>query len=154
MAACANIVGMLVWTVTIVIPITPFSYIQPIMVGGGPGNWFLVGYLLYAAVGVGGFGVFSSFLFAVEIHERRAPSDKIMLAGLILSFIGVLSSCLLLGIAGFSGGYAIVLEHSTTDIAQNILSPYVNPITAASLVSVIGTGTCLYGMAAAKATET
>jgi hypothetical protein len=145
---------MLVWTVAIVIPIAPFSYIQPIMVGGGPGVWFLVGYLLYAAVGVGGFGAFSSFLFAIEIHERRAPSEKIMLIGFVLSFIGVLSGCLLLGIAGLSGGYVIVVEHSTTDIAQNVLSPFVNPITAACLVSVIGAGACLYGMAAAKATET
>jgi hypothetical protein len=124
------------------------------MVGGGPGTWFLVGYLLYAAVGVGDFGVISSFLFAIEIHERRAPNGRIMLVGLILSFIGVLSGCLLLGIAGMSGGYAVVIEHSTTDIAQSILSPYVNPITAASLVSVIGAGTSLYGVAAAKATET
>ena len=77
-----------------------------------------------------------------------------MLVGLTLLVVGVVSSCLLLGIAGASGGYAIVIQHSTTDIAENVLSPYVNPITAASLVAVIGAGASLCGMAAAKATET
>jgi hypothetical protein len=144
----------MVWTIAILLPIAPFSYLQPIVVGGGPGTWFLLGYLLYPTIGVGGFGAISSFLFAIETYELRTPNGKIMSVGLALLVVGVLAGCLLLGIAGVSGGYTIVILHSTSDVAQDILSPYVNPITAASLIAVIGAGTSLYGMAAAKATET
>jgi len=142
------------WTVAILLPFAPFSYLQPIMVGGGPGTWFLVGYLLYPTVGVGGFAAISSFLFAIETYELRRPNGRTMMAGLALLVGGVLSGCLLLGIAGVTGGYVIVIQHSTVDVTERVLSPYVNVITAASLIAVIGAGISLYGMAAAKATET
>jgi len=153
-AAYANAVGSILWTIAIVLPFAPFSYLQPIMVGGGPGTWFLVGYLLYPTVGVGGFASFSSLLFVIETYERRSLNQQIMLTGLILLYVGVLAGCVLLGIAGASGGYAIIVQNSTVNVAQSVLSPYVTPISTASLAAVAGTGLSIYGMAAAKATET
>ncbi len=153
-AAYANALGSILWTIAIVLPFGPFSYLQPIMVGGGPGTWLLVGYLLYPTIGVGGFASIASFLFMIETYERRNLTHGVMLTGLILLFVGVLAGCVLLGIAGAIGGYTLVVQHSTVNFTQNLLSPYVDPITAASLVAVAGTGVLMYGMATAKATKT
>lgn len=153
-AAFVNALGSMLWTITIVLPFAPFSYLQPIMVGGGPGTWFLVGYFLYPIVGVGGFSSISSFLFAVETYERRNLNYGIMLTGLTLLFVGVLAGCVLLGLAGAIGGYTLVIQHSTVSVARELLSPYVDPITAASLGAVAGAGVLMYGMATAKATKT
>jgi hypothetical protein len=144
----------MLWTIAIVIPFAPFSYLQPIMVGGGPGTWFLVGYILYPTVGVGGFASISSFLFVIETYERRNMNRGVMLTGLTLLYGGVLFGCVLLGVAGVSGGYAIIIQHSTVNVAQSVLLPYVTPITIASLAAVAGAAVSIYGMAAAKATET
>ena len=149
-----NAFGSMLWTIAIVLPLAPFSYLQPIMVGGGPGTWFLVGYLLYPIVGVGGFASISSLLFVIETYERRTLNNGIMLTGLILLYVGVLAGCVLLGIAGVSGGYAIIIQNSTVNVAQSVLSPYVVPISTASLAAVAGAGVSIYGMATAKATET
>jgi len=152
-AAYANAVGSILWTIAIVLPFSPFSYLQPIMVGGGPGTWFLVGYLLYPTVGVGGFASISSLLFVIETYERRTLNRAIMLIGFILLYVGVLAGCVLLGLAGVSGGYATIVQGSTVNVAQNVLAPYVTPISTASLAAVGGAGVLIYGMAAAKATE-
>jgi len=153
-AAYANAIGSMLWTIAIVLPFAPFSYLQPIMVGGGPGTWFLVGYLLYPIVGVGGFASISSLLFVIETYEGRCLNYGIMLIGFVMLYGGVLAGCVLLGIAGVSGGYAIIVQNSTVNVAQSVLSPYVAPISIASLAAVAGAGVCIYGMAAAKATET
>ena len=152
-AAYVNAVVWLIWTVAILLPFEPFSDLQPIMVGGGAGTWFLLGYVLFAAVGVGGFVSASSLVFVIETHERRNLSYPITLTGFILMYVGTLIGCILLGIAGASGGYTLVIQHSTVNAAQNILSPYVNPITAASAIAVAGTGFTIYAMATAKATK-
>jgi len=60
---------------------------------------------------------------------------------------------ILLGLAGAIGGYALVIAHSTINATQNLLSPYVNLITAASLAAIAGGVLTMYGMATAKDTE-
>ena len=153
-AVYVNALGTILWTIAIVLPFAPFSYLQPIMVGGGPGTWFLAGYLLYPIIGVGGFASIASFLFMIETYELRNLTHGVMLTGLILLFVGILAGCVLLGIAGAIGGYTLVIQHSTVNLTQSLLSPYVDPITAASLVAVAGAGVLMYGMATAKATKT
>jgi hypothetical protein len=123
------------------------------MVGGGAGTWVLVGYLLFATVAVGGFAGISSLIFVIEAHELRRLNYGAMLPGFILLYGGTLAGCLLLGLAGASGGYAAVIQQSTVNATQNILSPYVNPITAASSFAVAGTAFTIYGMVTAKATK-
>jgi hypothetical protein len=153
-AAYLNAVGSILWTIAILLPFTPFSYLPPIIVGGGPGVWFLLGYVLYVAVGVGGFAGFSALLFEIETYEGRSPEKTVMLFGLILSLIGVAITCVLLGIAGASGGYALTIAHASENATEALLVPYVNPITTASLITVAGAAVSMYGMATAKATAT
>jgi hypothetical protein len=143
----------MVWTIAILLPFAPFSYLQPIIVGGSAGTWLLLSYVLFATIPVFGFGVISSILFAIETHEGRKLDNRVMLIGLILLYVGTVGGFLLLGIAGVIGGYALVLEHSTVNATNELLSPYMNPITAASIAAVAGAAITIYGMTSAKATE-
>jgi hypothetical protein len=152
-AAYVNAIIWIVWTVAILVPFPPFSYLQPVIVGGGAGTWFVLAYFLLVAVAVVGFAAISSLVFIIETHERRRLNGAIMLAGLILLYVGTMAGFILLGFAGAIGGYALVIEHSTVNATQNLLLPYVNLITAASLAAVAGAGLTIYGMATAKATE-
>jgi hypothetical protein len=120
------------------------------MVGGGAGTWFLVGYLLFATVAVVGFAVISSLIFVIEAHELRKLNSGIMLVGFILLYVGSLVGCLLLGVAGASGGYEVVIQQSTVNATQNVLSSYVNPITAAAVAAVVGAALTIYGLTTAK----
>jgi hypothetical protein len=132
----------------------PFSYLPPIIVGGGPGTWLLIAYALYLAVGVGGLAALSALIFAIETYERRILNERIMMAGLALLFFGVTVGCALLGIAGAVGGYALTIQHTTVETVQNTLEVYVDPITVASLFAVVGAGVSVFGMVTAKATAT
>ena len=123
------------------------------MVGGGAGTWFLVGYVLFAIVSVVGFSGISSLIFAIETHELRRLSDGLMLIGFILLFGGSLSGCLLLGLAGASAGYAVIIQPTTVNAAENILSAYVNPITAVCSAAIVGAALAIYAMVTAKATK-
>ena len=142
-----------VWTVAILLPFAPFSYLQPIMVGGGAGTWFVVAYFLFVTVAVVGFAVISSIVFVIETHERRSLDHRIMLVGLVFLYVGTTAGLLLLGLAGAVGGYASVVENATVSTTDTLLSPYVNVITVACLAAVAGTGFTIYGMCTAKATE-
>ena len=152
-AAYLNLIVWMVWTVVILTPLAPFSYLQPIMIGGGPGSWFLLAYLLFPTVAVGGFVGISSLIFVIETYERRRINYSVMLTGLVMLYAGVLLGCLLLAMAGASGGYALVIQHSSVNTVQDLLTPYMDPITIASLVAVAGTGLSIYGMATAKASK-
>lgn len=154
MATFVNVIGFIVWTILTVLPLTPFSQIQPIINGGGPGNWFLLGYLLYLGAGVGGFAILSVFLFMIETYEKRTLHNGVMSLGLLMLFVGMTVGCVLLGVAGALGGYSLTIQHASLTATQILLLPYVDPITAASLVAVAGAGISLYGIAtAAKATK-
>jgi len=143
----------MIWTVAILVPLTPFSYLQPIMIGGGPGTWFLLGYILFSTIGVGGFVGISTLAFVIEIHERRRLNYRVMLTGLVMLYGGILLACLLLALAGAIGGYFLTIQHYTANAAQDILSLFVNPITTVSSVAVVGTGLVIYAMVTAKATK-
>ena len=134
----------------IVLPVTPFSYIPPIIVGGGPGIWFVLAYVLFILVGVGGFGALSAFLTTVELHENRAVSSRTMWPALVLLSAGTVGSCLLLAVAGAVGGYAATYSLSTTTSIDSLLSPYVWPITTLVVVTVIGAALAVLAMVRAR----
>ena len=149
-AAYLCTLAALLWTVVIVLPYAPFSYLPPIMVGGGPGIWLILGYVLFIVVGVGGFGAISAFLTTVELHEDRTIDPRIMWPGLILLSIGVVGSCLLLAVAGALGGYSVTFGTSSVKSIDELLTNYVNPITAFVLFAVIGAGLAVLSMIRAR----
>jgi hypothetical protein len=152
-AALLSAVGLMILTIILVLPVRPFSYFPPIIVGGGPGIWLLLGYLLYATVGFGGFAGLSALVFVIETHEGRRPDGTLMASGLALLYAGVTATCLLLVLAGASGGYAATIEGASAQTVGSILNPYVYPVTLTSLLSVVGAGLLVLGMAGAKATS-
>jgi len=152
-AAYVNAVVWLAWTVAILLPFPPFSYLQPIIVGSGPGVWFLVGYILFVTVSVVGFTAISSLSFVMEVNELRELNYGSMLVGFILLYAGTLIGCILLGIAGAIGGYVVVIQGATADVAHSVLAAYVDPITVASVSAVAGAALTIYGMATAKASK-
>lgn len=149
-AAYLSAFAALVWTVVIVLPFAPFSELPPIIVGGGAGIWFVLAYLLFIAVGVGGFGVLSAFLTTVELHERRTLDSRTMWPALILLSVGVVGSCLSLAVAGAVGGHASMSGGSTTTSIDKLLSPYVDPTIALVLVTVIGAALAVLSMVRAR----
>ena len=149
-AAYLSTFAALVWTVVIVLPFSPFSEIPPIIVGGGAGTWFILAYFLFIVVGIGGFGALSAFLTTVELHERRTLDPRTMWPALILLSVGLVGSCLLLGVAGAVGGHAALSQTSTVTSIDNLLSPYVYPITTLVLVAVLGAALAVLSMARAR----
>jgi len=149
-AAYAFTLGALAWTVLIVLPFAPFSYIPPIIVGGGAGTWLVLAYLLFIVVGIGGFGALSAFLTTVELHEGRTVNPSTMWPALVLLSAGVTGSCLLLGAAGALGGYASTYGTSSSIAIDGLLSPYVDPITVLTLVAVIGAALAVLSMVRAR----
>jgi len=149
-AAYLNTFAALVWTVVVVIPYQPFSYLPPIMVGGGPGIWFVLAYVLFIVVGIGGFGALSAFLTSVELNEQREIEPRMMWPALVLLTVGVAGTCLLLAVAGAIGGYAATFESSSVNSIDSLLSPFVYPITAFVLVTVVGAGLAVVSMARAR----
>src|SRR5271157_372784 len=109
----------MILTLFVVLPFRPFSFLPPIIEAGGPGLWFLLGYLLYAAVGFGGFAALSALMFTIETYESRKPDDALTLAGFALLYAGVTVTSVLLLLAGALGGYAISVGGATTQAAEN-----------------------------------
>jgi hypothetical protein len=152
-AVYVSTMGSLVWTFLIVLTFSPFSYLPPIIAGGGAGTWFLIGYLLFLVIGLGGFGSLSSLLHTIEVGESRRVSRRVMLVGFILVTLGVTLSSVLLAIGGATGGYALTIEGESQTVAQNLLSPFVYPITATTLVALVGATFTLLAMARARVAE-
>jgi hypothetical protein len=149
-AAYLSAFGIMIWTIVVVLPFHPFSYLPPIIVGGGPGIWLVLGYLLFLVVGVGGFGSLSAFLTTVELHEGRTIDSRLMWPALFLLSVGVTGSCLLLAVAGAVGGYASTFGTSSANSIHDMLIPYVDPITGLALVAVLGAALAVLAMVRAR----
>ena len=152
-ATYAGLLGALAWTVLLILPFRPFSYLLPIVEHEGPGTWFLLAYLLFLIVALAGFGVISSLLYIIEMHENRKPNQSAMLSGFVLLVIGVFASCFLLALGGAIGGYAETVNNETQSAIQNILSAYVFPITTTALMTVLGAVLTFVGMAGASSSS-
>lgn len=131
-------------------PFPPFSYLPPIIVAGGPGVWLLFAYLLFLVVGIAGFGSLSSFLTTVELHEGRSIDSRIMWPAILLLAVGFVGSTSLLAWAGATGGYAATFQTSSAKSIDDLLFPYVNPIIAFTLVTVVGAALALVSMVRAR----
>lgn len=145
-ASYGSAFAALIWTFVIVLPFPPFSYLPPILVGGGPGIWFLLAYLVFLIVGVAGFGVLSSFLHTIELHENRTLQSSTMWAAYALLIVGFASTCFLLAVAGALGGYTASIGNASGTSVETLLRPYVYPTTASTMTAVVGAALALYAM--------
>lgn len=150
LATYTGLAASIIWTVFIVLPFRPFSYLPPIIVGGGPGIWFVLSYLLLLMVGVAGFGTVSGLLHTIEADESRSLNPLIMSLALVLLGLGTAFSCGLLAVAGAVGGYDSTVLGTSGSSVHEQLSLYVYPITATSLATLAGAALTLTGMIRAR----
>jgi heme/copper-type cytochrome/quinol oxidase subunit 1 len=137
-AAYINALISVIWTVLLIIPSPPFSYLLVIVERGGPGTWFLVAYFLYLIAGSVGFAGISSMLYIMEVLEKRSMNRIAMYIGFSFSYIGVLLSSVMLGVAGEIGGYEMYLADYPETRVASLLSSFVYPITFTAFLAVIG----------------
>jgi hypothetical protein len=137
MAAVTSGVGAVAWTILMIIPAAPFSSAQPILVGGGPGAWLLLGYVLYLVAGFCALAAMSALLPEGSGYGG-STFGSLLGAGLGLYYAGVTAACVLLGIAGYVGGYASTISRLPVQSVESQLSPYVWPVSFAAFAACAG----------------
>jgi hypothetical protein len=135
--ALLNAVTAAAWTLILVARIKPLAYLLPIMAEGGPGTWLILGYILYIAIGFCGFMGLSTLYEQLE-EEGRVVDGRLAAFGLLTLFVGATSATILLGFGGAIGGYARSVQHLPTQHVQAILEPFVDVVTAFTIIAVLG----------------
>jgi heme/copper-type cytochrome/quinol oxidase subunit 1 len=133
------------------LPFPPFTELLRILVGGGPGVWFLMAYLLFLAVGFGGFTGFSYIYYTLEAVEGRHINPLLARSHLVLMYLGVLGAVLVLAVAGVLGGYSTTIAHAPPEVTRQVLEPFVWPIRLLAILALVGIG---LGLAAIKTAST
>jgi hypothetical protein len=141
------------WTVVLVLPFDPFNNLIAIMIGGDAGTWLLFGYLLYLCVGLGGFAGLSYVVSSIE-DEGRSPNPFAMWFSIAALIAGVNTTCLLLGYAGASGGYAQTIQHLPGTNLDQLLSPYVDVTRVSAFIAALGGLSAVVGLAFVKEGKT
>ena len=149
MAAVTAGVGAVLWTILMIIPAPPFSSALPILVGGGPGTWLLLGYVLYVVAGFCSLAGMSALLLPYGEGDSGSPSDSLLTVGLGLYYVGVTATSLMLGLAGYAGGYASTISRLPEQSIESLLAPFVWPVTVAVLAACAGALIILATMARA-----
>jgi len=146
----AVIQGAIVCGLTIFLVLGQISLIKPeisrVMAAGGAGTWFTFGYVMYIIVGVIGVAVSSLFYHYLEnVLRRRIRGKAKALAWmhLVLMNVGTITATGLLMYAGYIGGASMLSEEVggrgfNAGQAHAVLAPFVEPISAAILVILIG----------------
>lgn len=142
-ATIVNSLISIVWTIIIVLPLEPFSLLLRVIVGGGPGIWFLLAYILHIIIGSGVFTGFSYLYYLIEDSSNIKAENIFNLTGFFLLFIGVNITLIVLAVAGAIGGYYLNILHLPIEIVRETLEPFVNPLRILSIVTVIGALLCL-----------
>ena len=143
----AIIQGAIIIVLTVFLILSQISILKPevsrVMAAGGAGTWFTFGYLMYVIVGVIGVAVSSLFYHYLEkvigINYSRSIIAKIMAwIHLLLMNIGTTGAMGLLMYVGYIGGAATLPKVVGGGGLNEILMPFVGPISVTILVLVAG----------------
>ncbi len=133
-----NAMVAMAWTVVLVLPFEPFSFMLVIIERGGPGIWFLLAYLIFILIGAIGFGALSAIAYIVESGEKRTLPPVLTAVGFVLAYSGTLASCLLLAYAGLLGGYELYMVNVSVVSVTRALNAFVAPSATAVILAVAG----------------
>jgi hypothetical protein len=150
--ALINIIIAAVWTLLFVLPIDFSQSLLRILVGGGPGIWLLIGYILFIVVGCLGFIGLSMFILNLDEAVIKSRST-FLIVGIIMFYVGVIGSTLGLGLAGTLGGYSTTILHAPITNTEAILQPFEKPIQTFLIITVIGVLILVYIFLAAESHE-
>ena len=142
-ASILNIFISILWTLIIILPFEPFTILLRIIVGGGPGVWFLLAYLLHIAIGFGGFMALSFAYYLIEERLKIHVNGRVIDLGFYVLLVGVNVTLITLAIAGAIGGYYLNILHAPVEDVRNILEPMVNPLRILCFITITGALICL-----------
>ena len=150
--AAAIIQGAIVVTLTAFLVLSQISLLKPeisrVIAAGGAGTWFTFGYIIYIVVGVIGVAVSALFYYYIEkVLAKQYDSTRVAKAlawsHLILMNVGTTAATGMLMYAGYLSGAAMLPlsvggKGFNQGQAHEILAPFVEPISIAILVLILG----------------
>ncbi len=141
--AIINTIIATIWTLLFILP-TDFSQsLLRILVGGGPGVWLIIGYVLFIVVGC--LGLIGLSIIVSDLDETTIRSVNIFLMiGIVMFYVGTIGSTLGLGLAGALGGYSSTILHAPVANTETILQPFEKPIQVFTAIAIIGVYSCFY----------
>jgi hypothetical protein len=150
--AAAIIQGAIIVALTAFLVLSQISFLKPeisrVIAAGGAGTWFTFGYIIYIVVGVIGVAVSALFYYYIEkVLAKQYDSTRVAKAlawsHLILMNIGTTSATGMLMYAGYLSGAAMLPlsvggKGFNQGQAHEILAPFVEPVSIAILVLILG----------------
>jgi hypothetical protein len=150
--AAAIIQGAIIVGLTAFIVLSQISLLKPeisrVIAAGGAGTWFTFGYIIYIVVGVIGVAVSALFYYYIEkVLSKQYDSTRVAKAlawsHLILMNVGTTAATGMLMYAGYLSGAAMLPlsvggKGFNQGQAHEILAPFVEPISIAILVLILG----------------
>lgn len=150
--AAAIIQGAIIVALTAFLVLSQISLLKPeisrVIAAGGAGTWFTFGYIIYIVVGVIGVAVSALFYYYIEKvlskqHDSTRVAKALAWSHLILMNVGTTSATGMLMYAGYLSGAAMLPlsvggKGFNQGQAHEILAPFVEPISIAILVLIIG----------------
>lgn len=150
--ATAILQGAIIVVVTAFLVLSQISFLKPeisrVIATGGAGTWFTFGYIIYIVVGVISIAVSALFYYYIERvlgkQYNASRVTKVLAWGhLILMNAGTTAATGMLMYAGYVSGAAMLSvsiggKGFNQGQAHEILSPFVEPISVAILILLLG----------------
>jgi putative flippase GtrA len=150
--AAAIIQGAIIVALTAFLVLSQISLLKPeisrVIAAGSAGTWFTFGYIIYIVVGVIGVAVSALFYYYIEKvlskqHDSTRVAKALAWSHLILMNVGTTAATGMLMYAGYLSGAAMLPlsvggKGFNQGQAHEILAPFVEPISIAILVLIIG----------------
>jgi hypothetical protein len=150
--AAAIIQGAIIVALTAFLVMSQISFLKPevsrVIAAGGAGTWFTFGYIIYIVVGVIGVALSALFYYYIErMLEKQYDNTRVAKAlawsHLVLMNVGTTAATGMLMYAGYISGAAMLpLSAGGKGFNQGqtheILAPFVEPISVAILLLVLG----------------
>jgi hypothetical protein len=150
--AAAIIQGAIIVSLTAFLVLSQISFLKPeisrVIAGGGAGTWFTFGYIIYIVVGVIGVAVSALFYYYIERvlakqYNKTRVAKTLAWSHLVLMNVGTTAATGMLMYAGYVSGAAMLPlsvggKGFNQGQAHEILAPFVEPISIAILVLILG----------------
>jgi hypothetical protein len=149
--AAAIVQGAIIVALTAFLVLSQISFLKPevsrVIAAGGAGTWFTFGYIIYIVVGVIGVAVSAIFYYYIENVLAKQYDSTIAKAlawgHLVLMNLGATAATSMLMYAGYVSGASMLPvsiggKGFNQGQAHQILSPFVEPISVAILILLLG----------------
>jgi hypothetical protein len=149
--AAAIVQGAIIVALTAFLVLSQISFLKPevsrVIAAGGAGTWFTFGYIIYIVVGVIGVAVSAIFYYYIENVLAKQYDSTIAKAlawgHLVLMNLGTTAATSMLMYAGYVSGASMLPvsiggKGFNRGQAHQILSPFVEPISVAILILLLG----------------